>query len=66
MSSLRYPDHRKIWNEGLGDGLHVYFRMLLTYNCLPANAGLVEFSNTYAGCTLDVREKADSLKHIVL
>ena len=60
--SLGYPDpqkiRRRVWVIGFGGNVHS--RILLTRNCLPANASLVDFSITYK---LDVRGKADTLKH---
>ena len=46
--SLGYPDPSKIvrgWAIGFGGNVHS--GMLLTHNCLPANASLVDFSITY-------------------
>ena len=47
--SLGYPDpqkiRRRVWAIGFGENVHS--GMLLTHNCLPANASLVDFSITY-------------------
>ena len=36
---------------------NVHSRRLLTYNCLPTNAGLLDFSNAYPACTLMSEER---------
>ena len=49
LLSLGYPDPSKnckrVWAIGFGGNVHS--GMLLTHNCLPANASLVDFSTTY-------------------
>ena len=47
--SLGYPDPQKIGRRvwAIGFSGNVHSGMLLTHNCLPANASLVDFSITY-------------------
>ena len=57
--SVEYPDPRKIGRRvwAIGFGGNVHSGMLLTYNCLPANAGLVDFSITYSSCIFMSEER---------
>ena len=52
--SLRNPDPREKWKEGLGNtlGRKCTLRNVISVNYLPANAGLEDFYIPHSGCTL--------------